>query len=276
MENMKIIKKAVKVVLNITMPLIVFLLGVLLATCLPEKQSTLVRKNQSGGENQQAIKKLPPVRSFLEYLSYVENKDTAQMWEMSSYYRKRDLVSEANLVYDYYLTNNYKVQYIIPIGEGDRLSEISPIAEHAFSFYVLYRFEDDVCVEGEFDKLKSFHRTTLEEISDSPVFESLFEPVVEEVYEFVDRRFVIDSSELVKGELRKYMKEMTLREYINQDWRFPVLFARRLQLSTKHYERHPGALCQRLGHSMLSEVVMLEEDGVWKLSRFSTIAISRW
>lgn len=276
MKKINVTKKAVKVILNITMPLIVFLLGVLLATCLPEKQSTLVRKNQSGGENQAAITKLPPVKSFLEYLHYVENKDIEKMWDNSSYYRKRDLRSKDDLVYDYYLTSNYEVQYIIPIGEGNRLSEISPIAERTFSFYVLYRYEDDVCIAGEVDELKSFHNIGLKKLCDSTYFEPLFDPVVEEVYEYVDRRFVIDSTENVKNKLREYMLNMTMKEYVTQDWRFPVLFVKQLQLPPKQIDRIPDSPYQKLGHSMLSEVVMLEEDGVWKLSLFRTIAISRW
>ena len=276
MKKINVTKKAVKVILNILMPLIVFLLGVLIATCLPEKQSTLVRKNSSWGENQMAIRKLPPVRCFLEYLNYVEEKDTAQMWNKSSQYRRSHIRNVNDLVYDYFLTNNYEVQYIIPIGEGNRLSEISSKTEHTFSFYALLRFEDDVCVEGEVDKLKNFRRTTVENICNSRAFDSLFKPVVEEVYDFVDRRFVIDSAEVVKKELRDYMMDMTIRDYVDKDWRFPIFFAKEHQLLPKQEGSNGMALYERLGHLILSEVVMLEEDGKWKLSRFRTIAMSRW
>lgn len=269
-------KRAVKVVLNIIAPLVIFFSGVLLSTFLPEKESTLVRKNQSGGENQMAIAKLPPVQSFLKYLVYVENKDIAKMWEMSSYYRKNVFGDKDSMMYDYCLTSNYEVQYIIPIGEGNRLSAINGNTEHTFSFYALLRFEDDVCIKGEVDKLKHFYGTTLEEICDSRTFDSLFEPVVEEVYEFVDRRFVIDSVEYVKNELTDYMMKMNIKNCIYQDWRFPVLFAKGLQLPLKQVDKSGTALYERLGHSLLSEVVMLEEDGVWKLSRFRAISVSRW
>ena len=263
-------------ILNILMPLIVFLLGVLLATCLPEKQSTLIRKNQSGGENQEAIKKLPPVKSFLEYLDYIVNKDTAQMWNNSSSYRRNRLGNSNDLMYDYYLTSGYEVQYIIPIGEGSRASLVNPKTEHTFSFYALLRYEDDVCIEGEVDRLKSFNNIELRNICDSEYFEPIFNQVLDEVYEFVDNRFVIDSVEYVKDELMDYMMKMSMKNYITLDWRFPVLFAKDHQLPSKRIDRFSGALYQRQGHSILSEVVMLEEDGVWKLSKFGAIAVSRW
>lgn len=286
MKRINFTKKAVKVLLNIMMPLIAFLLGVLLATCLPEKESTLVRKNQSGGENQIAIRNLPAVRAFEQYLVYIQDKRIEQMWENSSYYRKIVFHDAENMMYDYCLTKKYEVQYIIPIGVGHRFSSkrseenrLSPerlINEHTFSFYALLRFEDDVCIEGEVDKLKSFHDIELEKICDSDYFEKIFEPVLEEVYDFIDRRFVIDSGEYVKNELKNYMMNMNMKNYIIQDWRFPVLFAKDLQLPLKQKDKSDAALYERLGHSLLSEVVMLEEDGVWKLSRFRAIAVSRW
>lgn len=295
MKKINVTKKAVKVILNITMPLVVFLLGVLLATCLPEKQSTLVRKNQSGGSNQKAIRQLPAVRSFENYLGHIEAKDIEKMWENSSCYRQKAFDDKKdNMMYDYFLTTNYEVQYIIPIGDGnrislkknngdtlrlkkeeDKLNPKVPINEHTFSFYALLRYEDDVCVEGEVDGLKSFRDTKLK-ICDSAGFEPVFEPVVEEMYEFVNHRFIIDSAECVKNELRGYMLNMSLKDFVIQDWCFPILFARKHQLPPKQEGRNGIALYERLGHSMLSEVVMLEEDGEWKLSRFRTIAVSRW
>ena len=117
------------------MPLVVFFLGFLLATCLPEKESTLIRKNRSGGENQRAIMELPPVKSFLKYLDCIKNKDTLQIWNNSSYYRKLAFRDANNMMYDYCLTYGYELQYIIPIGENHSSTGRSPKLDTVFSLF---------------------------------------------------------------------------------------------------------------------------------------------
>lgn len=243
----------------------------------PEKEDKIFRKNLIGGENQMAVKQIPAVQSFVEYLEYIENKDTMNMWNLSSSSRRsKDYANIDKMMYDYFLTSDYQVDYIIPIKEENKLSlnSNSPINEHTFSFYALLEFEDDVCLDGEVDKLKSFHKTVLKDLCDSASFEQLFDPVVEEIYVFLDKRFVIDSAEYIKSELRDYMKEMTLKNYITQDWRFPVLFAQKYKLPPKP-QVTPVASYERQGHMILCRVVMIEED-VWKVKEFRTIAISRW
>lgn len=258
------------------------IIGILVTVLLefhesPEKEDKIFRKNQIGGENQMAVKQIPAVQSFVEYLEYIENKDTMNMWNLSSSSRRsKDYANIDKMMYDYFLTSDYQVDYIIPIKEENKLSlnSNSPINEHTFSFYALLEFEDDVCLDGEVDKLKSFHKTVLKDLCDSASFEQLFDPVVEEIYVFLDKRFVIDSAEYIKSELRDYMKEMTLKNYITQDWRFPVLFAQKYKLPPKP-QVTPVASYERQGHMILCRVVMIEED-VWKVKEFRTIAISRW
>ena len=245
----------------------------------PEKEDKIFRKNQGDGKNQLAVRRIPPVKCFLDYLDCIEKKDTLQMWERSSSSRRsKDYANTEKMMYDYFLTSTYKVEYIIPVKEENKidLDSKGPTNEHTFSFYALLEFEDDVRLEGEVDKLKNFDITTnLKQIRDSVVFESLFEPVLQEVYAFLDRRFVIDSAELVKKELRDYMlNNMTLKKYITQDWRFPILFASDNKLSPKQIG--PIAPYERQKHKMLSEVVMIDEDGAWKVKVFKTKAISRW
>lgn len=243
----------------------------------PEKWDKTFRKNQVNGENQSVVLELPPVKSFLEHLKSIENRETIKMWNQCSFYRRRDdLINNDNMLYDYYLTKKYNVLYIIPLVEGSQKNAKSSSNAHTFTFYALLEFEDDVRLEGEVDKLKNFDKTTsLEQIRDSAFFESLFEPVLQEVYEFVDHRFVIDSAEYIRNRLREYMmEEMTLKAYVTQDWRFPVLFAKKYKLPRKTIESL--APYERQKHLMLSEVVMIEEDGEWKVNKFETAALSRW
>lgn len=243
----------------------------------PEKWDRTFRKNLVNGENQLAVQKLPPVQSFLEYLRSIETKNTLKMWNQCSDYRKtNDLIDTDKMMYDYYLTSHYTVLYIVPLVEGSQSNSKNPSNAHTFSFYAILEFEDDVQSEGEVDKLKSFDNTTkLEQIRDSSKFEPLFESVLLEVYEFLDKRFIIDSAECVKNKLREYMmKEMTLKEFITQDWRFPIIFAYENKLPPRP-TRHTAAY-DRQKHKILSEVVMIEEDGAWKVNNFKTVAITRW
>lgn len=246
----------------------------------PEPENKTVLKNRSGGENQIAVLQLPPVQSFVKYLGYIQKKDSVQMWEQSSEFRKNKYNNNRfDMYYDYLLTNNYEVQYIIPKGESNSYSENGPEygVNREFSFYALLRFEDNVSIEGEVDKLKTLHKTELQQICDSAYFEMLFEQVLDEVYRFIDRRFVVDSAEYVKNELRKYMMNMTLKNYITQDWRFPINFAREQQLHPKK-EGSVGGIATNVNqaHTILCNIVMTEEGGEWKLSKFATVALSRW
>jgi len=234
------------------------------------------QKNQINGENQSAIQELPPVKSFIEYLRFISNKSTKEMWNHSTISRRDKLKNTDDMMYDYYLTSEYNVIYIIPILEGSKASATSPINTPTFSFYALLEFEDKVLLEDEVDQLQEFDiKTKIKHLCDSASLDSIFEPVLKEVYQFVDHRFVIDSAKYVNDKLRDYMMNMTLKEYITQDWRFPILFAKELRLPFKDY--NPGTIydSRMQKHTMLSRVVMIE-DSIWKVDVFETVALSRW
>lgn len=248
----------------------------------PAKEGNkIVIDNQSGGKNQLAVAQLPPVQSFLQYLYYIEHRgDTSinikRMWDNSSYFRRQKFGNVNNMMYDYFLTSKYEVQYIIPKGENNQNSVNAPKSENSFCFYALLKFEDNVWKLGEVDKLKSFHNTELKVLCDSASFEKEFEKVLEEVYDFLDCRFVIDSAEYIKSKLKDYMMDMTMMDYITKDWRFPALFAKDLQLPPKPIDRTHKATDDNQNHTMLCEVEMVEEDGEWKVNKFVTVALSRW
>ena len=290
-----------EIILNIMIPLVTFVLGVVVTNYVPEKGSKTVLKNRIGGNNQQVVRKMPAVQSFEKYISYIEAKDTANMWSQSTLPFQKLFGNAKNMYYQYYLTNKYEVKYIIPISEN--------------SFYAFIRFEDDA-IEGEMRRLKQFHYSPLAKISNETasdevlqdVFsfvdnrfssdsaelikeelkdyiklddEGIFEEVLEEVYVFLDNRFVIDSAEIVKEKLRNFMMNMALRDYIIQDWRFPMNFAQVLQLPIKQFEGNRfgsgfTGLGARQGHDMISLVEMEKEKDGWKLNKFQTVAITRW
>ena len=130
-------------------------------------------------------------------------------------------------------------------------------------------FEDEV-VDREVLDLKKFHNTKLANVNDAEVFDNL----VEEMFVFLKHRFVIIDETKIKMDLKNYMMNMTIKDYITQDWRFPINFATSKQLPPKRPERERFET--RQGHEMICEIVMTEEDGIWKIKKFQMIAISRW
>lgn len=256
-EKIKVTKK--EVMLNIVIPIISFVLGVVVSVLItfyiPEQDDKIVRKNRIGGNNQMKIKEMPAVHSFEEYLHYIERKDTARMWNLCTFSWQRHFMNAGNMLYQFYLTSKYEVKYIIPKSDN--------------SFYVYLRFEDEV-FEDEVERLKKFHNTRLSEVS----IEGDFEQVLDETFEFVNNRFIIDNEEIIKEELKDYMMNMTIRDYVTQDWRFSMNFAQNFHLPMKQ-EDHTR-ITVRQGHDMICEVEMIKDMNEWKLDKFQTIAISRW
>ena len=255
--KMKLSKK--EFVIGIVLPLIAFVIGALAVVLVTghafKKESSIVENNRIGGCNQLAVRQLPAVRSFEEYLGYIETKDTTQMWNHCSSAYQSFFGNAHDMFYAYYLTASYEIKYVIPISEN--------------SFYAYMRFEDEV-LEWEVVSLKEFHNIIISEIDN----EYDFERVLDEVYSLLDSRFVVDSAEYVKEELRKYMLNMSIKDYITMDWRFPMVFAQHMQLPIKPLERNRMGI--RLGHEMFCFVRMDKVNDGWKLDSFRTVAISRW
>lgn len=78
-----------EVVLSIIIPFVTFVLGIvvsfMLSRFVPESEDKIISNNKVNGYNQQQIRKLPYINAFLEYLSYIEKKDTTQIWNHMAY-----------------------------------------------------------------------------------------------------------------------------------------------------------------------------------------------
>ena len=245
--------------LNIVLPTLIFLGGLVgsfvLGRIVPETDSNIIRKNKIEGNNQKAIKKLPSVQAFQEYLSYIVKKDTVQIWNHMSQTYQKSFGSPYKLLYSYYLTKEYQINYIIPISD-----------DH---FYAFMRFEDDVISE-EVMNIKSYANNSLHNLAKDTIRKNLSD----EVFKFINRRFLIDDPDSVKSNISDYISNMTLNDYVTQDWRFPIHIATALHLPPKKLERNKQNLSQ--GHEMVCEVEMEFDENVWKVKKFETIAISRW
>lgn len=248
-----------EVVLSIIIPFVTFVLGIvvsfMLSRFVPESEDKIIRNNKVNGYNQQQIRKLPYINAFLEYLSYIEKKDTTQIWNHMAYSFRKSFGTPKSLLYLYYLTNCYEMKYIIPISEGH--------------FYVCMKFEDDM-IYKEVKNLKKFNNTQLRDI----IKDTLPKALQKEVFCIIDSRFDVDSPEYVKKEIYDYMLGMTMNEYVTQDWRFPMIIASKLQLEPKNFGQRQYDY--RNGHNMVCDVEMSQEDGIWKVKKFETIAIARW
>lgn len=95
-----------------------------------------------------------------------------------------------------------------------------------------------------------------------------------EIYQFIENRFIVDNPDEVRNEIGRHLSKMTIRDFVTQDWRFPLNIASKLHLAPRHLNR--SCYDYRQGHDMISEVIMEKEDGMWKVKKFETIAISRW
>lgn len=247
-----------ELMLNVVLPLFTFVLGVfgsfLLSRLVPEKEDKIIRMNKIDGYNQQLIKEIPYVQAFKEYLSYIVKKDTAQIWRHMSEEFQKSFGSTNNLVYSYYLTNKYNIKFVIPIKDN--------------CFYVYLHFDDNVITDEIID-IKKYVNTHICELNDSAK-----NNLSEEIYRYLDRRFVIEDKEFVMAKIQDHLSKMTMKEYVIQDWRLPIHIAADLQLPTKTLDRKKVDRLQ--GHDMICEVEMEFDSDLWKVKKFEMLAISRW
>lgn len=248
-----------EILTDFVVPFVTFVLGIiisfLLSRFVPDSETKLIRKNKSNGYYQSQIKQLPYIQSFFEYLTFIENKDTLQIWNHMTHDYQNSFGYSGNLKYAYYLTNNYDVKYIIPISENH--------------FYVFLRFEDDV-IGKEVENIKKYNNTQITKLNTDS-----FPPALQtEIYQFIENRFIVDNPDEVRNEIGRHLSKMTIRDFVTQDWRFPLNIASKLHLAPRHLNR--SCYDYRQGHDMISEVIMEKEDGMWKVKKFETIAISRW
>lgn len=244
--------------LNVVFPFLTFVLGIVvsfvLSRIVPETEDKIIRKNKIDGYNQKIIKEIPSIQAFQDYLSYIENKDTAQIWEHMSQGYRNSFGTPKNLLYSYYLTDNYNVKFIVPINEN--------------KFFVYMRFEDDV-IKNEIINIKKFINTPINSINDS-----MLNVLYKEIYRYIDRRFVIEDEDFVKDRIKEHVSKKTMHEFVAQDWRLPIHIATELQLPLKSLDRK--VVDYKQGHDMICEVEMESDNDIWKVKKFEMIAISRW
>ena len=103
-----------EILTGFVVPFVTFVLGIiisfLLSRFVPEQETKIIRNNKCNGLYQVQIKQLPYVQSFFEYLTYIENKDTSQIWNHMTHDYQNSFGYSGNLKYAYYLTNNYDVK----------------------------------------------------------------------------------------------------------------------------------------------------------------------
>lgn len=225
----------------------------------PEGEKKVIQCTKINGKYQMQLKKLPSVAQFMNHLKYIETKDTTKMWE-SLYNNKQNTYGgdKLTMLYDYFLTHNYEIKYIIPESED--------------KFLVWYTFTDFVD-PSEVSSIKAFRFTKLKDICEKELPEEL----IDEVYKYIANRFSVEpdyTKDSVKNLIRNYMNDMSMYDFITKDWRFPMIIAGKLRLKPCQRLIAPTKL---LSSDAVSSVEMVcDSANNWRVSRFHTEAISRW
>ena len=252
-------------IISYTITVVVSLISIAVSTYyvnryVPEDDNKVIQCTKEDGKYQKQLKQMPSVAQFMNHLRYIENKDTTKMWESVTDNKQSLWRDKLGMFYQYILTHNYEVLYIIP--------------ETDTRFHVWLRFTDNVD-DSEVYLLKKFNSTKMKDLCESKIPEEL----VDEVFVFLEKRFKIEpeyTKDSVKSYIKYYMyNKMTIKDYVIQDWRFPVNIASDLRLQP----------CVQLGyysnlqsHSMLALVEMENDTACdrWRVKTFKTEAISRW
>lgn len=257
--NTKFTKK--EIIIGIIVPLIMFILGVfgsyIINNIVPDSENKIISINKINGKNQNKIKQLPHVASFLDYLKCIENKDVVRIWDYLTEGQKREFTNKQTILYSYYLTNKYEIIYIMPKDET--------------SFFVFLKFEDCV-TDLEINNLKMAHNTIINKVVKED--DTIIDGLVKEMYVFLDNRFIINNEIEVKNNIQNYIRNMTVKNFVANDWRFPMWIAKGMNLEPKEY--YVDEINNLQYHYIVSEVVMCKENDIWKVDKFKTIAISRW
>lgn len=226
---------------------------------VPEDEGKIIQCSKENGRYQKKLKQMPSVAQFSSYLRYIESRDTIKMWEFTGKNKQNIWGDKMNMLYQYILTHDYELKYIIPESET--------------KFRAWIKFTDNVD-DAEVSLLKNFHNTKIKDICETKIPEGL----IDEVYHFIENRFLIEpdyTKDSVKNYIKDHMYNMTMHDIVIQDWRFPVNIASQLHLKP----------CDKLGyysnmqsHEMIALVEMDKDttDNQWKVKTFKTEAISRW
>lgn len=228
---------------------------------VPEDENKVIQCSKANGKYQKQLMQMPSVAQYLNFLKYIEKKDIQRMWESVCENKQMLWGDKMGMLYQYILTHDYEIKYIIPESET--------------KFHVLLKFTDNVDV-SEVSLLKNFHWTKIKDICEMTIPEDL----IDEVYAFIEKRFLIEpdyTKDSVRNYIKDYMLNMTMHDFVIQDWRFPVNIASQLQLQLMPTNKL-GYYSNMQSHEMLCFVEM-EYDAYsnqWKVKTFTTEAISRW
>ena len=253
--------------LSVVLPVGTCLIGVVVSLMLGLGGSILVKQNAIGGGNQKRVMKLPYVKAYTEFLHKIETKSFDEVWDMMSPELRGVFRNKENVEYSYYLTNSYKIKYIIPIADKQ--------------FYAFVDF-DDLVEKGKEDReirtfLESAQIVSTKSGSVTKMgVEDYFNQgyLTQEVYEFLSSRFEIPDEAKVKTGIDSLMRRMSMTDYVTHDWRTPIIVAQKLGLKPKGGE---GVNVEnKESHQMVQKVHMEKYDNEWKVKEMHTELLSRW
>jgi len=227
-------------------------------------EKKIIRDFKTNGTYQEKIKKIPYVRRFLEYLTDIEEKNINKIWDKMISEKRKNLFSNDKYSFecDHRFTHSYRIEYIIPISNDKSKA----------NFWVLLEFKD-LIADNEIRKIKSFSSTEIKDFTTIP------DDVINEVYSIINLRYKTNKEENdIKKKIQAYMQKMTIQSIVQQDWRFPTLIAKDLNLKPKNFDTSKTFINtgELQGHYIWSNVVMVKEFKIWKVEEFHTIAISKW
>lgn len=168
---------------------------------VPEDENKVIQCSKVNGRYQKKLMQLPSVVQFSNYLRYIENRDTTNMWELSCKNKQNIWGNKTNMLYQYILTHDYELKYIIPESET--------------KFWAWVKFTDNVD-DAEVSLLKNYHNTKIKDICESKMPEEL----IDEVYHFIESRFLIEpnyTKDSVKNYIKGYIYNMTMHDLVIQD-----------------------------------------------------------
>ena len=232
---------------------------------IPIKEEKTIYDNKIGGTNQEKVQELEYIKVFLKYLEFIEKKDTSNAWNiMTDKYKNKYKNEPMCWLYAFLLTHKYNDEkYIIPIGKN--------------KFYILLYFEDLVA-KNEIKTLKQFLSKSINEIENDCYGNYIIDyELISCIYNFIDKRFELDANRTsyYREQIKDYMSNMSFKDFVEMDWRFPTDIAEKLNLlpKTQQFATYSDELPS---HTMLCEIEMVFEKKQWKVDKFKTIAISRW
>ena len=247
---------------GVVLPIIVFLgsiiFSVLYNRFAKDPVNRVVSRNVVDGRNQQKVKKLPSVQAYLAYMDSINHKNYRGAWKYLTPEKQRSFGDSTKLRTLYYLTKSHEKIYIILESEKE--------------FFALLDFTDMVNPTDV-----SVLRSLLQEMHavsdgiDNIDFQVRHGLVTNQVYDFIQKRFIIEDEKKTKASVDSILRGMTMTRYVEGDWRTPIVIAYLLNLEPKEY---PELKTQ--SNKLLQTVEMEQVGKDWKIKEVKTKAVARW